>query len=248
MSRLLFLFSFFIIAFAANNPVAAQTKPQEQCYVITYSNIEKDFVKPYIPFMEQIYSNIGACAYFIELPYNRLMHMVENNQVDAIIGRSIQAQADHPDLVYVPTPLIKLKGYFIGMPAIADTINNNHSAMKNYNIGALEVSEWSNATLRNMGVNVKTANNTNQLFNMYRKGRIDGFLVTDPYIEGIKQELQKANGKDVTSIVLHDIPVYHVLAPKNDYLVDALDMSVQKLHESLIASPVKSPIKKAKYP
>lgn len=218
--------SLFIL-FSLNTAQAATGTNELLCYKIGYADAEKDIVRQYITPLSEVYGNIGACVDFVQLPYNRLMRMVKNNEIDAIMGRSYPAIENNPDLVYVPTPLINFKGYLVSRPTVADGIRQNRTNLHNYSLAGLYGSDWSMQALKDNNLDVEYVEDIDQLLEMYAHSRIDGFLAIEEYMPQIMQKLTMSESGSFQTMLLYDVPVYHILAPKNKDIIDRLDVSVK---------------------
>lgn len=222
---LLFGFVFSFLFFGLNQPVHAANE-HEKCFQIGYADAEEDVALKYTQSMGELYKSIGICAEFIKLPYNRLMYMVQNNEIDAVMGRTLPAIMEFSNLPYVPTPVLNIKGFLVTTPDISARIKDNHDVIKSYNFGGMYSSDWSTHTLEKMNLDVEYAHQLDQLIYMYEKGRIDGFLLSGKYLElGMKSLIK--TGKKFQNTLLYDVPVYHILAPKNEKLIDKLDQVIR---------------------
>ncbi len=227
---LLYRLKFFLILFISFNmlvPNMVHADADElKCFTIGYADIERDIVKPYITALSEVYGNIGGCVNFEEYPYNRLMRMVSNDQIDALMGRSLPAIMNYPDLPFVPTPLINFKGYLVTTPEIAVDIRKDKALLAKYNFAGLYGSDWTMQSLAKMQQNFQYAENISQLADMFTRHHIDGFLASDGYMGEVMQNLVTQNAGGFQTVLLYDVPVYHILAPKNKALVEPLDKSV----------------------
>jgi hypothetical protein len=208
-------------------PAGSQASPQ--CFTVGYAKSESSVIDAYKAPMRQVYGNLGQCVKYMELPYARLMKMVSNNKIDAIMGRTLPAILHYPDLPYVPTPVASLKGYLVTNPEAAAHVKESVDNLSLYNVGGLSGSDWSMQTLSKIALDVKYTENIDQLISMYARRHLDGFLVSELFLPHVMNSLFKTKVSEYQTVLLYDVPVYHVLAPKHADIVPQLDVSVNRV-------------------
>ena len=200
-----------------------------ECFIIGYAKAESGVISNYRAPLAQVYKNIDKCVEYLELPFARLMKMVSNNKIDAIMGRSMLTIIGLPVLPYIPTPVATFKAYFVTSPSAAEKVKQGIENLAQYNVGGLTGAGWSVETLGRLSEDFKYADNLDQLLSMYTHKRLDGFLVTELFLPHVMQSLFKDKVAAFQTVLLYDVPVYHVLAPKHANLVDALDASINEV-------------------
>jgi|GEM_PF-3207132 len=221
-----FMLSLIIMTCPGQAQAQALNLKTNKCFVIGYANTESSIISPFKAPLRQVYSNIDQCVVYLQLPYARLMKMVSNNEIDAIMGRSLPAIINYPNLPYVPTPVANFKAYLVTNPSAAENVKADIKNLGFYNVGGLTGSDWSMQTMGKLAKDFKCTENIDQLVSMYTRKRLDGFLVSDFFLPHVFHKLFKEKNATFQTVMLYDVPIYHVLAPKHAGMVSALDDSV----------------------
>tara|TARA_R110002126_G_scaffold13118_2_gene56346 strand:+ start:38178 stop:38945 length:768 start_codon:yes stop_codon:yes gene_type:complete len=220
-----------------SNAGSATSFPTDKCFTIGYAQSESGVVAPYKAPMRHVYNNLGHCVVYLELPYKRLMKMVSSNKIDAIMGRSLPAILNYPDLPYVPTAVVTFKAYLVTSPEAAESVKKDIANLPLYNIGGLSGADWAMQTLNMATPDFRYTENIDQLISMYIKHRLDGLLVNELQLPYVMGSLSKSNDSAYQTVLLYDVPVYHVLAPKHVDMVAQLDASVNNVLALLAGNP-----------
>lgn len=168
-----------------------------------------------------LYSEAGLCAEMIRLPTERLRRMLEKGELDGVVVRSVDYMRTQPELVAVPTPLIKAVGRLYWRASQQRPAGSGHT------VGFPRGWQWPRLAAETLGLDPVEVDNNASLPKMVENGRIESFLMADYEFENFvasEEERRRFAAADVVNI-----PLYHTVTREHADLVPVLDAAIKRL-------------------
>jgi hypothetical protein len=170
---------------------------------------------------DRIFSLAGSCAEMLIMPDNRLTAMADSGELDGLAFKGRNYIEQHPYLTPVPTPVYGYTGDLYWPAGAAEP--KGAGATVGIMLGQL----WPRAAAQERGLTIFEVRSYEQMVEMSRNGRLQGFIVADAAFAQLVPRydfLTAYNARAVAEITLH-----LVLNKRHEALIPALDRSIQSL-------------------
>lgn len=210
---------FLALSFALSQPAQAQHDPPACLRIASVAEAPDDDFGSALG--RALYAEAGLCADMIRLPTERLRRMLEKRELDGVVVRSAEFMRTQPELVAVPTPLIKAIGRLYWRDGQARPAGNGHR------VGFPRGWLWPRLSAQSLGLDPVEVDNYASLPKMVENGRIESFLMADYEFENFvtsEEERRQFASADVMSI-----PLYHTVTCDHADLLPALDAAIKRM-------------------
>jgi len=168
-----------------------------------------------------LYREAGLCATIIKLPTERLSRTLEKGELDGVVVRTVEFVRTHPELVLVPTPLIRTVGRLYWRKDGPKPQGAGHT------VGFPRGWQWPRIAAQTLALEPVEVDDNRSLPKMAEAGRIDGFLIDAFEFENFIAT--EAERKEFSSADVVNIPLYHTVTRKHVDLVPRLDSAIRQM-------------------
>jgi polar amino acid transport system substrate-binding protein len=171
------------------------------------------------------YERIGYRVKFEFFPGIRSLELANRGETDGDIARIAGTEKEFPNLRPVPTPVIHFQGIAFTKSVVRDI--RSWDDLKGLRVGLIRGIRYS--TIEAKGLNCFFAEDMTHLFRLLENGRIEvAIAVLDAGRIEIHANFQ-GSGIHVTGAPLYSAPLFHYVHNKNEYLIQALDRTLQEM-------------------
>jgi len=171
--------------------------------------------------LAEAYRRINHQVRFMFVPGRRSMELANEGKTDGEIARILGTELQFPNLIMVPTEVIRFKG--VAFTKSVDREINSWDDLKGLKIGVILGVRYS--TIGTKGLKPFFADSMFHLFKLLVNDRID---IAIAVLKAGKIELEKNfknSGIHVIGSPLYSAPLYHFVHKKNLYLIKDLNQT-----------------------